>query len=469
MDKQSDLNEPLLPPPPPRWWRVLPFLTLIMIIGNIDGLILNDFVEYRYAIKYQSNTSATQNARELCLNASRTSHNSSGSLSTTTSKYPVSTTLSPDQQVQTSTAHLNVILSLASTIPAVLMCILLGANCDRIGRKPLIVLPFAGKIIRYSILAATVYFDLSDLWIILSVTLDSLAGTGAISILSAFAYVTDCTNEKSRTSAIIITDVCIGSSRLLPLLTIGIYLQHPRFIQSMIFSFLLSLCGFIFAMFLQPESIPNAQNLNILQQLKLVKLRPIIDTFRVFIVKREGHKQRSVILLVSTHSCIMIMVCAQVSMYYIYLYGAPFCFDSFGVSLNSTAQTVFTILLTIPCTLFITNRTDHLILPILGCLSYMAQLTLFGLAHDVWMIYLAVGVGAIYSIFVPVIRSRITKLVEPSEYAMVFIFTLIVESGGYFAIAALANEIYQVSITFLPGLVFFVFASVGSIAILMMV
>ena len=468
MEKQCDETKPLLEPATPRWWRVLPFLVLVMIIANIDGLILNDFIEYRYAHKFQLNSSSTQNAHELCLNATRSSHNSSSMIATTTSKYPVSTTLSPDEQIQASTARLNVYLSLASTIPAVIMSILLGSNCDQIGRKPLIVLPFFGKIIRYAMLIATAYFNLSDLWIILSVMFDSLSGTAALSILSSFAYVSDCTTEKTRTSATIITDVCIASCRVIPLLTFGFYLQHPRFIQSMVFTLLLSFIAFILAIFLQPESIVHVQHLNVFQQLKLVRLRPIINTFRVFFVKREGHKQRSVLLLVGSHSTIMIMVCANTAMYYIYLYGAPFCLDSFGVSLISTAQTAFAILLTIPCTLFITNRTDHLILPIIGCLSYMAQLTLFGIANKVWMIYVAVCVGALYSIFVPVIRSRVTKLVEPSEYAMVFIFTLIVESGGYYAIAAVANEIYQISITYLPGLVFFVFAGVGIVPILML-
>jgi PCFT/HCP family folate transporter-like MFS transporter 1/3 len=468
MDKQSDVKEPLLPPTLPRWWRVLPFLTLLMIIANIDSLILNDFIEYRYATQYQLNSSSAQNARELCLNDSRTSRNSTNQISTTTSKYPISTTLSPDDHIQASTARLNVFLSLAATIPAILTSIFLGANCDRIGRKSLIIIPYIGKIIRYSILTAAAYYDLSDIWIILSVMLDSFFGTAALNILSSFAYVTDCTNEKVRTSAIIIADVCIGSSRFIVLLSLGIYLQHPYFVQSMVFTLLLSLGGFVFAIFLQPESKLNVQHLNIFQQLKLVKLRPIIDTFRVFLVKREGHKQRSLLILVSTHSIIMIMVCGQLSMYYIYLYGAPFCFDSLGVSLNSTAQTVVVILLTIPCTLTITKRTDHLSLPILGCLSYMTQLILFGIATQVWMIYLAVCIGAMYSVLVPVIRSRITKLVEPHEYAVVFIFTLIVESGGYFAVSALANEIYQLSITFLPGLVFFVFAVVGGIAIMLM-
>jgi hypothetical protein len=45
---------------------------------------------------------------------------------------------------------------------------------------------------------------------------------------------------------------------------------------------------------------------------------------------------------------------------------------------------------------------------------------------------------------------------------------MIFESGGSFAISAMTNEIYQVSITFFPGLVFIVLAIFGALAILLM-
>ena len=145
MDEQNDDEKPVLPPSLPRWWRVLPSLTLIIIITTIDALILNDFIEYRYTNYYQLNSSSTHNTRELCLNASRVAPNSSVLLSTTTSKYPISTTMSWNDIIQSSTARLNVFISLAATIPAIFTSILLGANCDRIGRKPLIALPYLGK------------------------------------------------------------------------------------------------------------------------------------------------------------------------------------------------------------------------------------------------------------------------------------------------------------------------------------
>jgi hypothetical protein len=182
MDKQIDVKKPVLPPTLPRWWRVLPSLVLLMIIYTIDGLILNDFIEYRYTTYYQLNSSSIPNNRESCLNTSKIPHNSSDLISTTTSKYPITTTMSPNERVQASTARLNVFISLAATIPAILTSILLGANCDRTGRKPLIVLPYVGKILRYFILTAVAYYNLSDLWIILAIMLDSSSGTTGLSL-----------------------------------------------------------------------------------------------------------------------------------------------------------------------------------------------------------------------------------------------------------------------------------------------
>ncbi|CAF0984496.1 unnamed protein product [Adineta steineri] len=468
MDEQDDVKTPLLPPTLPRWWRVLPSLILIIIISTIDGLTLNDFIEYRYTQLYNLNSSSTPNTRELCLNSTQISPNASELISTTTSKYPVSTTMSWSEIIQMSTARLNVYINLAATIPSILTSILLGANCDRIGRKPLLALPFIGKTIRYMILTPVAYYDLSNIWIIISIMVDGLFGTAALNILSSFAYVTDCTDEKTRTVGIIIADVCIVCCRFIPLLTIGVYLQQPKFIQTMIFTLFLSVCGFIFSIVFQPESKLDVQHLNIFQQLKKVRFGVVTKIFRVFFVKRPEHKQRSLLMLVSTHLTLICMAIGNMAMYYIYLYGAPFCLDSFGVSLNSVAQTVTSIFFTVIFTLTIGKRSDHLLIPALGCLAYMTQLVLFGFARQVWMLYLAACIGGLFSVLTPIIRSRITKSVEPDEYAVVFILASVLESGGYYAISALANEIYRVSLTFCQGLVYFVFASVGSIAILLM-
>ena len=250
MEDKSDVHQPPPTPTVPRWWRVIPFLTLIVMIGTIDSLILNDFIQYRYRILYQTNSSSSSpSARELCLNASKESHTTNSPISTTTTRYPISTTLSPERHIQLSTARLNIFIAVAATIPAICTSILLGANSDRIGRKPLIILPFAGKILRYFILTATAYYNLSDVWIVVAIVCDSIFGTSGLSLLSSFAYVSDCTSKKSRTPALIITDVSVASGRIIPLLAMGIYLENPNFIQSMVFTLLLSLAAFVVLLF----------------------------------------------------------------------------------------------------------------------------------------------------------------------------------------------------------------------------
>ena len=463
-----DETKPLLLPTLPPWWRVLPSVVLIVIISTIDNLSLNDFIEYRYAMQYQSNSSSTRNSRQLCLNDSRMSHQSTISMSTSTSDYSSTTTISPDDLVQESTARLNVYISLAATIPAILTSILLGANCDQTGRKALIVLPFAGKVIRYSILSAVVYFHLSDLWIILSVLFDSLFGTAGLFVQGAYAYVSDCTDKKTRTTGIVVTEVFLVGTRFVPLLTVGIYLQHPNFIQAMLFTLGISLTGFLYCIFLQPESNLNVQHLNFFQQLGRIKVRETTKIFRVFFVKREGHKQRSLLLLIFAHLSLVVMLLGYSSVNYLYLYGAPFCFDSFGVSLTSVAQTVTMIILLIPCTLAVTKRTDHIFIPIVGTLAYIAQMVVLGLATKIWMVYVALCSGAVFFVLAPVIRARVTKLVERNEYALVFILASIFESGGNFAINAVGNEIYRVSLLFCAGLVFFVFALFGVLGIILL-
>jgi len=101
----------------------------------------------------------------------------------------------------------------------------------------------------------------------------------------------------------------------------------------------------------------------------------------------------------------------------------------------------------------------------LGLSFHIAQITIYAVANTVWMIYMGASIGALYHVFSPVIRARITKLVEPTEYATVFILTLIFESGGNYAINALSNEIYKATLTIYSGIVYFAFSTFGILGI----
>lgn len=146
----------------PKWWRGLFPLLVMMIIANIDILVLNDYIVHRYTTAYGLNSTSPPMAREICLNESSSSSSSSPAVGTTTSRSFTTTTTSFSNLVQSLTARLNVYIYLAATVPAILTSIFIGANCDRIGRKCLIALPFVGKSLRYLILLLSNYYAWPD-------------------------------------------------------------------------------------------------------------------------------------------------------------------------------------------------------------------------------------------------------------------------------------------------------------------
>jgi hypothetical protein len=67
-----------------------------------------------------------------------------------------------------------------------------------------------------------------------------------------------------------------------------------------------------------------------------------------------------------------------------------------------------------------------------------------------------------------VLRTKLTRLIEINEYAIVFIGAGIIETVGHSLVGVAANSIYNASLKFFPGLVFLVFAVTGLFPIAMM-
>ena len=65
-----------------------------------------------------------------------------------------------------------------------------------------------------------------------------------------------------------------------------------------------------------------------------------------------------------------------------------------------------------------------------------------------------------------VLRSRLTILVNDTEFALVFIATGIVESIGSYVVGIIANAIYAATIDVYPGIIFFILAAIAIIPLL---
>lgn len=235
----------------PHWWFVLPCLFLIVFCTASDPILMNDLIIHRYERYYGMSTS-TDTQRTACQQTmvpmmywQHLYFDFEPNLPRQYLDY---------SHVQRDAASFNVKNSIAILVASIFTFILLGANSDLIGRRPLIVFPFIGKIILYTLMLIIISRDLSNNWIIVVHVLEGIFGSGGLVILSGFAYITDCTNQ-TRTRCFFIAEVVIIIARIIPVVGVSVWLRYFKYIAPLSLNLSLSVIGLLYTIFVQPESV----------------------------------------------------------------------------------------------------------------------------------------------------------------------------------------------------------------------
>ena len=234
----------------PHWWFVLPCLLLIILCTASDPILMNDLIIRRYE-HYYGLSGSIDTHRTACQEQTMIPMfywDWEYSYFDFQRQYP------DYSHVQRDAARFNVRNSIATLVSSVFTFILLGSNSDLIGRRPLLVFPFIGKIIRYALMLMIVSQNLSNNWIIITHVLEGIFGSGGLIILSSFAYITDCTNQ-SRTRSFFIAEIVIVIARIIPVVGISLWLRYYFYIAPLSVNLALSVIGLFYTLFIQPESV----------------------------------------------------------------------------------------------------------------------------------------------------------------------------------------------------------------------
>ncbi|CAF4562160.1 unnamed protein product [Rotaria socialis] len=285
----------------------------------------------------------------------------------------------------------------------------------------MLLLPFLGKIVESTLMLVVVTRNLSDAWILAAHGLEAMFGSAGLIMLSGFAYITDCSPEEKRTRAFLLAELVLIVARIGPTLALGLWLNKYSYsyVVPISISLGLSVIGQLYALFIQPESVQSVS---------------------------VGYS--SVLTL--------------------YLYGRPFCMSALQVALLSTAISVTIAALTLTATLSKRRLDSSYLLPVIGVVMSIVHHVIFAVAKTVWLLYLGACIGSLSFISMPTLRTKLTKAIEPNEYAIVFIAAGIVDTIGREGVSAGANAIYKASLNFFPGLVFLVFSIFALVTIFIM-
>jgi MFS transporter, PCFT/HCP family, solute carrier family 46 (folate transporter), member 1 len=358
------------------WWIVLPIILVSMTTTSMDPIIFNDLMIRRFQIEYglindsMSTTKAASHIQQL------NNDSSYAQLSI---------------QVQTSASRLHMIIAGLGALPALVTYVILGSNCDRIGRRPLLIIPCLGRTIRYIILLLLVQFNLSNTWLILSNVVDGLFGSNSVLLLGAIAYISDCTSNQQRSRAMLLEEAAVALTRIFPLIGLGICLQHHQYTLPIAMILFMNIAALIYIFVCQPESCGdnNRHAFFFLEQLKRIRLTSIRKIYRVFLIQRSQHDQRTIILLVLIQILLFTILFGFVSIHPLYLYGMPLYFNAQDLTLLTSVQFSLMIIISIILSCFQQHPFfNSMLLPWIGTLAYIVHLICFGLARSVWFLYL---------------------------------------------------------------------------------
>jgi hypothetical protein len=255
LDNEEEIEAVQQSTPPPRWWLVLPCLIFIILVSAAEPLLMNDIIIRRYERHYGLDASpGTQS--EVCKESMVTP---------APVLYHQISLLDPMppqnhsgyNAVQHDAASFHTKNSIIGLVPALVIFLFLGSNCDTIGRRPLLVLPLVGKVVWYSLMLIIVSLNLSDAWLLVVRAIEAAFGSGALVSLSALAFITDCTHGSMRNRAFLVTEGVAFLTRIVPVLTVGIWLRFYLYTVPLSVCLGLSVIALLYALFLQPESVES--------------------------------------------------------------------------------------------------------------------------------------------------------------------------------------------------------------------
>jgi hypothetical protein len=132
----------------------------------------------------------------------------------------------------------------------------------------------------------------------------------------------------------------------------------------------------------------NRRNVSIIRQLARIRLKPIVRSVTVFIVKRSGNKRQQLALITIVIILLQVVLLGYFSVFALYLYGRPLCLDALHVSILSSAQAVVVFLLSMVTGFCKKSLGSTYLLPVLGSLAVIVNLIILSLAKRIWLLYI---------------------------------------------------------------------------------
>uniref|UniRef100_A0A3B5B7E4 Proton-coupled folate transporter n=1 Tax=Stegastes partitus TaxID=144197 RepID=A0A3B5B7E4_9TELE len=361
------------------------------------------------------------------------------------------------KEVETLTAHWNLYLSLGGFFVVLLVVPFLGSWSDIAGRKPVLIIPNLGLALQAVVYLVVMYLRLPVAYFLVGRLLSGLSGDFIAILAGSFAYVADVSDKQSRTFRVAVLEACLGLAGMLASIIGGQWRKAQGYINPFWLVLATNLASALYAYLFVRESVPRVPDA------KLFTTRHYKAVWHLYSTggssnKAGGGFHRCKLWLYTL--CFFLVVTVHFGsrdLYVLYELSSPLCWgpDLIGYGSAALHLAVLTSLLGLKIMQRCLNDSW---MALVGLATNIVALIVFSVADTTALMFTGYGLCFLFLIATPVIRSKLSQLVDPSEQGALFAFVACVESLCLLVGTGLFNSLFPATLYFMKGFTFLVAA-----------
>lgn len=338
-------------------------IVILIIFGNIALTIAESQYGY-YAIQKERNISSVVSASKQSLCEANTS----------------SASFKEQQSIQSETADWYAYCNLATTLPALLMALLVGSWSDRIGRRLALFIPTVGIIVKSAFIAVAIYLDWSVYTLIIAFFLQGLSGTWITIVTISYSYAADLTKYgKNRTFGIVLMEITMGVGVIAGAIGSGYMIKYIGFLYGTILICGITSVGAVLTFFL-PESVQKTDKLTSISQKQYLK------NALQFYIKKDPLRWKFQVLAI-VFAVTELANLGRVSVHQLYVMNSPFCWSSLQIGYFAAARNFVQMVVGLSLSRLLQKFMSERVMCIAGTVSAIGFYILTTLATNDLMLY----------------------------------------------------------------------------------
>lgn len=283
---------------------------------------------------------------------------------------------------------------LLSTLPSLVVTLLIVAHSDQAGRKITIVMPLIGTLI-YTVSFLTVsYFELNLYFLIGSSLLSSLFGGLSMFLGGCFAYIADlCADGHQKTVRMAGLDMMIGILAGVASISTGYFVRSAGFNWPFITSAMCQCLVLFYAIFILEETVKKVPEdviaLNGTPQMSAFK-HMISGVYQMF--AKAGRRCRTtLILLMVVFTSFSFTYVGGASMMTLYELNKPLCWTEILIGYGSALSATVFLTSFVGVSVFTYCGVPQLVIVLMGIMSVMSGMLLVAFTKTTFLMFLGGG------------------------------------------------------------------------------